>query len=114
MKVQNTLQLLETVQQENALVKVIEQLNKDMYMAALDIEFPTDISPASLVDNLQVHVELLLYKQYDDYLNFMYRVDVQEADLLKLNGLLPKDLIKEITFLILKREWQKVYFRSKF
>jgi len=114
MEQENALQLLQTVQQENAYVKVVEQLNKDMYMAALDIEFPTDISPASLVKNLQMQLETLLLRQYDDYLNLMYRVDVQEADLLKLNGLFAEDLLKEITFLILKREWQKVYFRSKF
>ena len=114
MKPTNAIQLLATVQQENAFVKVVEQLNKDMYMAGLDIEFPTDISPVSLVNNLQLHVETLLLKQYDNYLTLMYRVDVQEAELLKLNGLFADDLIKEITFLILKREWQKVYFRSKF
>jgi len=114
MEQENALQLLQTVQQENAYVKVVEQLNKDMYMAALDIEFPTDITPASLVKNLQMQLETLLLRKYDDYLNLMYRVDVQEADLLKLNGLFAEDLLKEITFLILKREWQKVYFRSKF
>ncbi|PCI01350.1 MAG: hypothetical protein COB81_07240 [Flavobacteriaceae bacterium] len=114
MKQENALQLLQTVQLENAYVKVVEQLNKDMYMAALDIEFPTDLSPASLVKNLEVQLEILLLKQYDDYLNLMYRVDVQEADLLKLKGLFADALITEIAFLILKREWQKVYFRSKF
>jgi len=110
----NAIQLLATVQQENAYVKVVAQLNKDMYVAALDIEFPTDISPASLVKNLEIQLEILLLKQYDDYLNLMYRVDVQEADLLKLKGLFADTLITEIAFLILKREWQKVYFRSKF
>ena len=114
MKQENAIQLLQTVQQENAYVKVVQQLNKDMYMAALDIEFPTDIPPESLVKNLEIQLETLLLRQYDDYLNLMYRVDVQEADLLKLNGLFADDLLKEITFLILKREWQKVYFRSKF
>lgn len=114
MEQENALQLLETVCQENAYVKVIKQLNKDLYMAALDIEFPTDISPVSLVKNLEIQLEILLLKQYDAYLNLMYRVDVQEAALLKLKGLFADDLIKEIAFLILKREWQKVYFRSKF
>ena len=54
-------------------------------------------------------IKELIKRNYLEYLNLMYRIDVSENKL--------KDIdisnVNQIVYLILKREWQKVYIRNK-
>jgi len=44
----------------------------------------------------------------------LYIVDVAEDQIKKLDGSDLVELSEQVSFLILKREWQKVWFRNKF
>ena len=93
--------------------KLIVQLNKDLLFANIDLEFDEDTLPTSLKLVLQDTVFHLIQHKFSDYLNLLYQVDVSEN---KVRSLETEDVVKlseDITFLILQREWQKVWYKSK-
>mgnify|MGYP003608609202 FL=1 len=51
---------------------------------------------------------------FAEYLNLLYIIDVSEEQIKKLDGSDVFKLSEDVTFLILKREWQKVWFRNKY
>jgi hypothetical protein len=52
--------------------------------------------------------------KFAEYLNLLYIIDVPEDQIKKLDGSDISELSAQVAFLILKREWQKVWFRNKF
>lgn len=79
-------------------------------MTGIEDEFSSETTPKLLISQLQGSINKLINSNYSEYLNLMYRIDVSEN---KLNEIDTSD-VKKITYLILKREWQKVCIRSKF
>ena len=49
-----------------------------------------------------------------DFLNLLYIIDVPEKHVKKLDGNDALKLAEDISFLILKREWQKVWFKNHY
>ena len=94
--------------------KLVKQLNKDFKLANIDLDFDEDILPGSLKFLLQETVYKLIQEKFIDYLNVLYIVDVSEDKIRELDDYDTLQLSEEVTFLILKREWQKVYFRNKY
>ena len=94
--------------------KLILQLNKDLLLANVDLEFDEDVLPTSLKLILHETVYHLIQEKFADYLNLLYIIDVSESKIKELDG---SDLLKlseQVTFLILQREWQKVWYRNKY
>ncbi|MFC0603745.1 hypothetical protein [Winogradskyella pulchriflava] len=92
--------------------KLVVQLNKDLLLANVDLEFDKETLPTSLKLVLQETVFYLIQNKFSDYLNLLYQVDVSENKIRSLDG---DDLVKlseDVTFLILQREWQKVWYRA--
>ena len=94
--------------------KLILQLNKDLALANINLEFSSDVLPTSLKLLLHEKVYQLIQEKFMDYLNLLYIVDVSEEKIKQLDGNDTIQLSENVTFLILKREWQKVYYRKKF
>ena len=93
--------------------KLILQLNKDLLLANIDLEFDTETLPSSLKLVLQETVFDLIQHKFSDYLNVLYQVDVAEAKIKALNGEDVIQLSEAVSFLILQREWQKVWYKNK-
>ena len=55
-----------------------------------------------------------LKKHYPEYLNLLYIVDVPEEQIKQLDGSDLVQLAEEVAFVLLKREWQKVWYRAKY
>jgi hypothetical protein len=94
--------------------KLIVQLNKDFLLANIDLDFDETILPSSLKLMLQETLFHLIQKKFMDYLNLLYIIDVPENKVKQLDG---SDMIKlseEVSFLILLREWQKVWYRNRY
>ena len=106
--------LLYEVVKTELYTKLIEQLNKDMARANIDLQFADDVLPTSLKLVLQEKIYKLIQGQFMDYLNLLYIIDVSEEKIKKLDGDDVLQLSHNVTFLILEREWYKVYFRNKF
>lgn len=94
--------------------KLIKQLNKDFLYANIDLDFDEDILPTSLKLILHDTVYKLIQEKFAEYLNLLYIIDVPEKAVKLLDGNDTVKLAEDISFLILKREWQKVWFRNKY
>ncbi|MBP0904679.1 hypothetical protein ACFSKN_10655 [Mariniflexile gromovii] len=106
--------LIENANQLSLYQKLVLQLNKDFLLANINLDFHEDVLPSSLKLMLHETVYKLIQEKFTDYLNLLYIVDVSEKEVKALNG---EDLLKlseDVSFLILKREWQKVWFRNKY
>lgn len=97
-------------------VQLIEQLQKDFLMAAQLEVFVHINSAQELVADLQRQLLRLVETDVSKFSSLLYRIDVSEAvvDELQLRGLNLEEYLRELTFIILKREWLKVCFRNKF
>ena len=98
----------------NLYEKLIKQLNKDFLLSNIDLEFHEDTLPTSLKLILHETIYNLIQNKFSDYLNLLYIIDVPEQNAKALDGSDPLKLSEDVSFLILKREWQKVWFRNQY
>ncbi len=94
--------------------KLIRQLNKDFLYANIDLGFDEDILPSSLKLILHETIYKLIQEKFADYLSLLYIIDVSEEKIKQLDGSDILKLSEQVTFLILKREWQKVWFKHQY
>ncbi len=94
--------------------KLLEQLNKDFSLANEPVDFPKSTSPEELIVQLKEKIGRMLHHRFAEYLNLLYIIDVPEKDIKNLDGADLEILSQNVTFLILRREWQKVWFRNHF
>lgn len=98
----------------NLYLKLLEQLNKDFNLANDSVDFPMSTSPHDLKIQLHEKIYRLIQYKFAEYLNLLYIIDVAEDQIKKLDGSDLVQLSEQVAFLILKREWQKVWFRNNF
>lgn len=106
--------LIDEANRSELYTKLIFQLNKDFLLANIDLDFHEEILPSSLKLLLHETVYKLIQEKFMDYLNLLYIIDVPEKQVKALDGEDTLKLSEEVSFLILKREWQKVWFRNKY
>jgi hypothetical protein len=93
---------------------LVLQLNKDFKRANIDIDFIKDISPSDLKLKLNNAIHNLILNKYFEYLNLLYIIDVSEEKIKKITANSTHEISEEITYFILLREWQKVWFKSNY
>ena len=106
--------LITQANNENLYVKLVRQLNKDFLLANIDLDFDEDILPTSLKLILHETIFHLIQEKFTDYLNLLYIIDVSESKIRKLDGNDTLKLSEEVTFLILQRVWQKVWYKKHY
>ena len=106
--------LLCEAESENLYQKLIEQINKDFNLANEGIDFPLSTKPEELKVQLQEKIYRMIQYKFAEYLNLLYIIDVSEAQIKLLDGADISELSNQVSFLILKREWQKVWFRNRY
>jgi hypothetical protein len=111
---QNIDLLLSEAEKEVLYLKLIEQMNKDFNLANEAIDFPMSITPEELKLQLHEKIYRLIQYKFAEYLNLLYIIDVSEEQIKQLDGSDLVILAEQVSFLILKREWQKVWFRNKY
>lgn len=111
---QNTDLLLSEAQKELLYTKLVEQVNKDFALANEPLDFSVSIAPIELKVSLHEKVYGLIQHKFAEYLNLLYIIDVPEKEIKALNGGDIFELAEQVSFLILKRQWQKVWFRNKY
>jgi hypothetical protein len=110
----NTDLLLQQAENETLYVNLIVQMNKDFNLANEAVDFPISLTPDELKIQLHEKVYRLIQYKFAEYLNLLYIIDVSEDEVKKLDGSDLVILAEQVAFLILKREWQKVWFRNKY
>jgi len=111
---ENTDILLADAETENLYLSLIEQINKDFNLANEGIDFPLSISPEELKIQLHEKIYRMIQYKFAEYLNLLYIIDVSEIEIKKLDGSDLVILAEQVSFLVLKREWQKVWFRKHY
>lgn len=106
--------LLENAQKEELYKKLVVQLKKDFVLANISIELSDDIIPVELKTILHEKIYFLILEQFPEYLNLLYIVDVPEKEFKNIHMTDAVEVAEQVTFLVLKRELQKVWFRSKY
>ena len=106
--------LIEKANQLDLYKKQIHQLNKDLLYANINLSFNEEVQPSSLKFLLHETLYKLIQEKFTDYLNLLYIVDVSEQKVRELDGSDILKLSEQVTFLILQREWQKVWYKNKY
>jgi len=111
-KVINNEELLFQINEASLYQDLVNQLNKDFEVIGTSVDFSETTSPSHLFDFLQEVVVQLLEKHFDVFLNLLYRIDINENKIKGIIDTMSSDIDQQVTFLILKREWKKVWFRK--
>lgn len=104
--------LITQAEEENLYFKLIEQVNKDFGLANESVDIPLSILPFEFKNRIHEKILYLIQHKFAEYLNLLYIIDVPENEIKKLDGSDLVHLAEQVAFLILKREWQKVWFRK--
>lgn len=110
----NSDELIHTAQKEQLYGKLVAQLEKDFGLANVPIDFSLDITPHDLKAILHEKLYNLILEKFTDYLNLLYIVDVPEKALKEIRVTDVVEVAEQVSFLVLKREWQKVWFKTKY
>jgi hypothetical protein len=110
----STDELLSEAEKENLYSKLIEQINKDFNFANEAVDFPQSNTPQELKVQLHEKIYRLIQFKFAEYLNLLYIIDVPEETVKQLDGTDLVELSEQVSFLILKREWMKVWFRNHY
>jgi hypothetical protein len=78
------------------------------------LDFDEDILPTSLKFLLHEIIFKMIQEKFTEYLNLLYIIDVSENKIKQLDGSDVVALSEQVTFLILLREWQKVWYRNNY
>ena len=92
---------------------LVAQLKKDFLLANSALECCDTPSTSDLVRVLQEAVYTLIQEAFSTYVTLLYVVDVPESCLSVLDNSDMVKFSKAVSLLILKREWQKVWFRAR-
>lgn len=112
--VKNTTQILDLATSKKLYVALIVQLNKDFQLSNIEECISEKIPPDELKTRLYNSVSTLVTDQFDDFLNLLYRIDLPEQCAVKLDDQSTEDYIENVSYLILKREWQKVWLKQNY
>lgn len=92
---------------------LLSQLEKDFNFSGIELKIRKNCAPDKLITSLERQLRSLILNDFTGYLNLLYRIDVSESEIRKTDGSDIDNLVHQVCFLILKREWQKVWIRSK-
>lgn len=101
-------------EKESLYIKLIEQLNKDFNLANEPLDVSLSCTPNQLKNVLHEKIFQLIQTKFAEYLNLLYIIDVSENQVKKLDGSDVVTLTEQVAYLVLQREWMKVWFRNKY
>ncbi len=108
-------QILEEATKQSLYKTLIKQLNKDFNLAGLsEVHLSVQLTPKALQEELFTSIEHLIRTNFEGFLAFLYRIDLSEKQVKNL----PKGDFKlfksQVSFLILQREWKKIWLRNTY
>jgi len=93
--------------------QLILQVNKDFYRAIQEEAVPSNASIIEVITNIEIHVKKIINETPNKLETLLYLIDVPETEIHKFLKENPDNIAEVISYLILKRECLKVYFRNK-
>jgi len=107
-------QLLIEAKDAELYTALIAQLNKDFILAGLSIGVENNLPPKELQQEVYTIVTHLINTNFEGFLSLLYRIDLSEEKIKSISKDDFDSYINQVSFLILKREWMKVWYRKKY
>jgi len=110
-------QIERSKQEEKFVLLTAEQVRKDFAMFGMEVTFSGNVSFAynELFEQLNIHINELLNKDYEKLMSLLYQIDLSEKELTKQDpGYQFETLSEIVTHKILERELKKVLIRTYF
>lgn len=114
LEVVNSGQLLDIASESLLIKELSTQLEKDFNLANISLKLPLKFDAQTFVSIIREKVYHLMMEHFAEYLNLLYIVDVPEREFQYIEVTDAVEVADQITFLILKREYQKVWYRNKY
>lgn len=111
---ENSVELLKIAQKELLYKNLLQQIKKDFSLANVELDFPINIAPDKLKDLLREKIYFLIMERFQEYLNLLYVVDIPEKKVREIASLDAVEVSAEVCFLVLKREWEKVWYKRQY
>lgn len=96
------------------ILDVIKQINKDFELVGIDYKFKVKEHFYDFSAAFQQIIEHIINTNFDVFLNLLYRIDLDETKIRNIIQVEEENIYAKISFEILKREWQKVWFRKNY
>lgn len=93
------------------LAQMCQQLNKDLNRAGFFEQLNNTSNPVLMKNQLETLLKKQLTKDDKKILNLLYAVDISENEFKTFLSEQTEELSSALTWLILKRTWQKINFR---
>lgn len=104
--------LEDQLKERNLFDPLVQQVQRDFRLSVdEDIVFQPS-TPLALVQQIQGELELIASRTPAKLSMLLYRIDVAEKDIRELEEGDVFNYFQQLTYLIVKREFQKVYFRN--
>ena len=110
----NSIALLNHLQEKQLYQKLIQQLQKDFSLANIDITISEELYPEQLKTCIHEKLYQLLLERFSEYLNLLYVIDVPEKAFRDIEMTDVVEVAEQVTFLVLKREYEKVFWKMKY
>ncbi len=94
--------------------QLLLQLNKDFARAGIDVVLQPNIAANDLTKHLVKIIDKTFRKNFSALLNLLYVIDVSEEKIKQLTTEDTTLYIEKVTYLIVFRQWQKVWIRNKY
>ena len=114
LEVVNSGQLLDIASESLLIKELSTQLEKDFNLANISLKLPLKFDAQTFVSIIREKVYHLMMEHFAEYLNLLYIVDVPEREFQYIEVTDAVEVADQVTFLILKREYQKVWYRNKY
>tara|TARA_R110002124_G_scaffold112530_5_gene266679 strand:- start:2998 stop:3345 length:348 start_codon:yes stop_codon:yes gene_type:complete len=114
MKLKTIQEIISTSEKNQLYHNLINQLKKDFMRANIEIVIPENTQPNQLIKTLQEAILNIIQNQFSDYLNLLYIIDISEDKIKQLEVSDMTQLSEQVTFLVLKRVWRKVWFKKNY
>ena len=110
----NSTDLLQNAQERQLYTKLVVQLKKDFGLANIPIDLANNVSPDNLKTFLHEKIYYLILEKFTVYLNLMYVIDVPEKAFKQIQMTDVVEVAEQVSFLVLRRELQKVWLKDKY
>ncbi len=113
-KITNSKELSSQLINPKIYLALIQQIQKDLQLIGIDFLLEEKPLQEEFLLQFQELITVLIDTNFELFLNLLYRIDLDENKIRNLIQSQNENLYALITFEILKREWQKVWFRLNY
>lgn len=114
LNVDSSEQLMQVVKSDSLFDKLKHQVEKDFVLANVPLKIVEILGHIEFIALIREKVYYLMMEHFSEYLNLMYIIDIPESEFQHIEVTDTVDVADQVTLLILKREYKKVWYRNRY